>query len=108
MMAAFSGWMKQITLSVKTQTVNADGTITDTLKNYTFSGTIQPLSPKAIALKEEGQRAWTWLQIHCQGNTQELTTNDIITFNNAQYKIMGVLDYSLNNFYEYHAIKDFQ
>jgi len=62
--AAFQGWTKQITLEVTSQTV-VNGFIEDATRNYTFEGTIQPLSPKKIMLKPEGQRAFEWLQIHC-------------------------------------------
>jgi len=73
-----------------------------------FQGVIQPLSPKAIALKPEGQRAWTWLQIHCFAGSLNLTTNDRIIYNGSRYKVMAVLDYSLNNYIEYHVVRDYQ
>lgn len=108
MSAAFAGWFQSITLQVVTQTVGADHFVQQATKSVTFKGTIQPLSPKQIALKPEGQRAWTWLQIHCEGTNLTFQDNDIITYNGQNYKIMATRDYSLNNYIEYHAIQDYQ
>lgn len=104
--SAFNGWMKPITLSRVTQTVE-DGIVFSSESSVTFEGTIQPLTEKAIALKPEGQRAWTWLQIHCK-IPGVLDNNDIITYNGLTYKVMMLKDYSLNGFIEYHVCKDYQ
>lgn len=66
---AFAGWTQKITLTHRIQNI-VEGLVNYANYNFTFSGTIQPLSPKQIALKPEGQRAWEWLQIHCQANQQ--------------------------------------
>lgn len=63
MRRAFAGWTKQITLTRVAQKV-VNGLVIDSTTQFSFKGTIQPLNPKAIMLKPEGQRAWTWLQIH--------------------------------------------
>lgn len=79
MSAAFSGWQKSITLLRIVQTVSDGGFVTDTPTSVTFQGTIQPLSPKLIVLKPEGQRAWEWLQIHAFAGSLNLDNNDRIT-----------------------------
>lgn len=107
MKAAFAGWTKPITLQIIEQTV-VDGFIQDSPRNFTFTGTIQPLQPNKIMLKPEGQRAWEWLQIHCVASTLELKPNDRIIYNDCIFKIMAQNDYTLNNFIEYHAVADFQ
>lgn len=108
MSAAFMGWSKTITLKKRIQSVDSDGMVYDVNSTIVFKGTIQPLSPKTIALKPEGQRAFTWLQIHALVGTLNLTVNDEIIYNGTKYKVMAVLDYSLNGFYEYHACEAFQ
>lgn len=105
--AAFSGWQTKIALVVITQTI-VDGLTVDTPKTITFNGVVQPLSAKQIALKPEGQRAWAWLQIHCFSGNLNLKNNDRIKFNERFYKVMGVWDWSLDNYIEYHAVEDFQ
>lgn len=107
MRAAFAGWMKRITLTRRVQTVEDDGLVVENDVPFTFRGTIQPLSPKQIALKPEGQRAWQWLQIHCMGSNA-LEPNDRIIYQGKLYKVMGQNDYSLNGFVEYHVVQDYQ
>lgn len=107
MKAAFAGWMTKITLIVIQQTV-VDGFVIDTESKVTFQGTVQPLSPEQVQLKPDGQRSWQWLQIHCLAGALNLVTNDKFIYNDIRYKIMAVLDYSLNNYVEYHAVRDFE
>lgn len=106
MSAAFEGWMIPITLQKIMQEV-IDGFVQDETIDITFNGTVQPLSPDAIKLKPEGQRSWEWLQIHCFSGAQNLVTNDRVLYNGKPFKIMAVLDYSLNNYIEYHLVKDY-
>lgn len=105
--AAFSGWQSSVTLQRKKQVIS-DFDTKDILENFTFRGVVQPLSPKSLSLKPEGERSFTWLQIHSFSGSLNLDTNDIIIHQGKQYKIMALLDYSLNNYIEYHAIEDFQ
>ncbi len=104
--AAFSGWQQTITLLKITQAV-VNGLVQDTGASMAFKGTIQPLSPKMIALKPEGQRAWEWLQIHCFAQPANLTTNDRFIYAGKTYKIMAANDYSLSNYIEFHAVADY-
>lgn len=108
MRAAFAGWAKKITLVKRTQGVSQQGLVYNIDASFTFMGTIQPLSPKSIVLKPEGQRAWEWLQIHCLAGTSNLNVNDQIVYNGRVFKIMAQNDYSLNNYIEYHAVRDYQ
>ena len=107
MRVAFGGWTQPITLQIIEQTV-VDGFVIDVPRNFTFTGTIQPLSPNKIMLKPEGQRAWEWLQIHCIASSEALKPNDRIIYNDRKFKIMAQNDYSLNNFIEYHAVLDYE
>lgn len=107
MSAAFRGWMTNITLRRITQPI-VNGLVTEKLEDIIFKGTIQPLSPQKTALKPEGQRAWKWLQIHCLKGANNLQPNDRILYLGEIFKVMDVLDYSLNNYIEYHLVKDYQ
>lgn len=107
MNAAFAGWMSKITIIVITQVI-VDGFPVDTEEKVFFQGVVQPLSPRQIELKPEGERSWTWLQIHCLAGSLNLEPNNKIIFNGKRYKIMANNDYSLDNYMEYHAILDYQ
>ena len=105
---AFAGWFMPITLTRITQTVTDDGFVATDSENITFKGVIQPLTPKQLMLKPEGERAWKWLQIHCLAGSLNLDTSDRITYNGEKFKVMAQNDYTLNNFIEYHLCKDYQ
>lgn len=130
---AFAGWMSPITIYKRTQIISdalvryeslpaqwdqagdkydvPDETFDvpiPPVTKITFNGVIQPLSPKLIALKPEGQRSWEWLQIHCVSGSLDLDTNDIIIYLAKNFKVMGVNNYNLDGFIEYHLIRDYQ
>lgn len=105
--AVFTNWQKKITLTRRIQTITA-GLVSTADTQFTFQGIIQPLSPRQIALKPDGQRAWTWLQIHVVSSSENLNVNDQIIYNSVIYKIMARLDYSLNGYIEYHAVEEYQ
>jgi hypothetical protein len=107
MRAAFRGWTSRITLLKHRETV-VDGFVKRQEVAIYFYGTIQPLDPRSLALKPEGQRSWSWLQIHCQVRATTLIPGDRVTWNNDVYKVMDQIDYSLNGYMEYHLVRDFQ
>lgn len=106
--AAFQGWQTSITIGKVTQAVADNGRVSDTVENITFQGVVQPLSAKQIALKPEGERAWQWYQIHCFSTALNLDTHDKIMYDGKKYKVMGIWNYKLNNYVEYHIIEDYQ
>ena len=105
--AAFSGWFSRITLLKNIDEVN-NGIVTKKKIPISFYGTIQPLSAREISLKPEGQRSWTWLQIHCKAQATLLIPGDQITYSGDIFKVMGLKDYSLNGYVEYHLARDYQ
>jgi len=105
---AFVGWFSKITLGVLSQSIDSDGNAVETISNISFKGIIQPLQPEELELKPEGLRQWRWLQIHCYAGDLNLRNDDKITFDGIRYKVMGIRDYSLNNYIEYHAIQDYE
>lgn len=106
--ATFNGWESSLLLVRITQQI-IDSIVTDIPHEYPFKGIVQPLSPKQIALKPEGERAWAWLQIHIRADSPlKLNVNDRIVYNKCKYKVMARNDYSANNYVELHAVQDFQ
>ena len=106
--AAFSGWGVTLLLVKITQQI-VDGFVQEIPHQIPFHGVVQPLSPKQLMLKPEGERAWTWLQIHMQASSPvKLAPNDRIMYNGQKYKIMARLDYTADNYVELHACQDYQ
>lgn len=105
--AAFAGWTTKLLL-VKRVEVVVDGFVQYNDTPIKFYGTMQPLSARDISLKPEGQRSWTWLQMHCFARSIELIPGDRIRWNGDNYKVMAQNDYSLNGYIEYHLVREFQ
>jgi len=105
--AAFQNWQSDITLVVVKQQI-VDGLVKDIERQMTFKGVIQPLGAQKLMLKPEGERAWKWLQIHCFSGKLNLDPNDRILYRDEYFKIMADNDYSLNNYVEYHLVKDYE
>lgn len=105
--AAFAGWTTTIKLIRQTESV-VNGLVQVVQTPMTFKGTLQPLSARAIELKPEGQRSWTWLQLHCLATSSILIPGDRVQWNNEIYKVMEQNDYSLNGYVEYHLARDYQ
>jgi hypothetical protein len=106
MTAAFMGWTIALDLLRITQSV-VEGFVQEVESLTRIMGIWQPLSPEEIELKPEGQRAWEWIDLHVQGKTFNFKVNDRIKRDDIPYKVMAVKDYRLNNYVEYHLIRDY-
>lgn len=104
--AAFAGWTSKITLIKVVQSL-VNFINVDTETPMTFDGVIQPFGLKQLMLKPEGERAWQWWMIHCVGSTLDLDTNDKVKYLGKKFKVMGVNNYQLNGYVEYHVIEDY-
>lgn len=107
MEAAFSNWTSPIALIRISQQI-IDGIVTDTREYMRLIGTVQPLEERKLQLKPEGQRSFTWLQIHIVGGYSPLKNNDRVEYKGKKYKVMALWDYTQNNYTEYHLVQDFK
>lgn len=71
-----------------------------------FRGVIQPLSDRALQLKPEGQRAWTWFLLYSDP-TLKLDVDEVVTYLGIQYRVMALKDYSIYGYMDYHICEDF-
>lgn len=105
--AAFSGWERPITfILIKEQII--DGVVKDIPTSISCKGVVQPLEPRKLILKPEGQRSFTWLEIHVVGQYSPVKNNDRVEYKGRRYKVMALLDYTQNNYTELHLVEDFQ
>tara|TARA_R110000751_G_scaffold299695_4_gene411069 strand:- start:14514 stop:14846 length:333 start_codon:yes stop_codon:yes gene_type:complete len=101
-----NGWQQSLILYRVTQSHSNDGLITNIEVPIIFKGVVQTLQPEKLQVKPEETRSSKWLQIHTK-TSFTLKTNDIIEYNSKRYKVLDILDYSINGYYEYHAVEDF-
>lgn len=70
-----------------------------------FQGVVQPFSLRQLALKPQGQRAWTWLMVHADP-VLDLKVDDIIRFLGKNFRVMQKKNYTIYNYIEYHLVQD--
>lgn len=70
-----------------------------------FRGTIQPFTERALQLKPEGQRAWSWYLVHSDP-ILTLEVDDVVVWNGKQSRVMARKDYATYGFNEYHLVQD--
>ena len=104
---ALTGWNQMINLIKITQTVGSDGQVINIEMSVSFQGIIQPSEPAKLIVGQRGERVWVKYMIHTTSQVS-LNDNDLITYNCKNYKVMGKNDYSLNGFYYYYLVEDYQ
>lgn len=70
-----------------------------------FRGVIQPLKPRELMQKPEGQRAWSWFQLHADP-ILILQVDDIVLYNGIKTRIMARTDYKLYGYVYYELVQD--
>lgn len=103
---ALNGWESTITL-IKISQAIVDFQTVNSKSALIFKGVVQPLSPKQLVIKPISERSWEWLMIHTKTRLA-VSTNDLIKYKDKKYKIMLQNDYSLNGYYEYHLVKNYE
>ena len=103
---ALNGWESPITLIKITQII-VDYEAVNIEENINFDGVIQPLTDEALKIRPLEERSWEWLMIHTR-TSAEIFTNDLIKYNGKEYKVMFEKNYSLNGYYEYHLVKNYE
>ena len=103
---ALNCWESPITMIKVTQAI-VDYQTVNTEEEINFQGVIQPLTAEALNVKPLEERSWEWLMIHTKTSV-ELVTGDLIEYNSKKFKVMFEKDYSLNGYYEYHLVKNYE
>lgn len=83
-----------------------DFEVQETESFETFQGVIQNLNSKELQVKPEAQRAWTWKMIHALPSLK-LNVDDKIKYNDIEYRVMNVKDFSEYGYMEYHIVEGY-
>lgn len=98
-------WFLPVNFILVTKTITA-GEVVETETSSTFQGVVQNLNSKELQIKPEAQRGWTWKMIHALPSLQ-LNVDDIIKYENINYRVMNVKDWKEYGYMDYHIVVDY-
>lgn len=105
MAGALDGWMQSYSIKVIIKEV-VDFEVSETENSITFQGVVQPVSPRVIEQKPEGQRDWRWIQIHSK-TSLNASLDDKVIYDGVQYRIMQKSNYSHYGYFWYQLMEDY-
>lgn len=103
MAEAFSGLTQQIQFAVLDSTQENFDTVESAKAISYFQASLQPLHPRKLLVKPEGERRWKWFSVW---TSTDLETGTYVK--DAQgliYKVMAKSDWSQAAFHEYEVIQ---
>lgn len=71
-----------------------------------FLGVWQPFTDQQLQMKSEGQRKWKWFLLHADPSLS-LKPDEVVNYQNVQYRVMAKKDYTNYGYIEYHLINDY-
>lgn len=101
-----AGWVIDMVFQ-KVTTVIENFESKQTKEDIKFKGVWQPFNWKQLSTLPEGQRSWSWFWVHSLIDIK-LSLNDKIFYKGVLYRVMGFKDYSLNGYFEYNLVEDYQ
>lgn len=100
------GWMTTINGGKITKSI-VDGEVTEVVRNFSFTGMVQPYSEIELQVIAEGERHWQWTKVYTQYT--DLEVDDVIIIYSTQYRIMSKMPYEQfgYGFYRYNLVNDY-
>lgn len=98
-------WFQPMVFTLVAKNVTAFQLV-ETPTDISFQGIIQPLSSRQLVLKPEGQRAWTWFQLHADP-VLELEVDDVVLYLGVQMRVMARQDFTLYGYVYYELVQDY-
>lgn len=102
---ALQSWFQLMVFSL-VQKKEINSVLVETQTPISFQGVWQPLSPQEVNMKPVGQREWKWFQVHAEISLL-LNPDDVINYQDTQYRVKSKMDYSSYGYVRYDLIQDF-
>ncbi len=104
--ASMRAWFQPLSL-VKVIKQVIDFEVKESFITLTTSGVFQPLSNRTLQMKPEGQRAWQWMELHCE-NGLTLKDDEVVEYHGTRYRVMGDKDYTAYGYAYYELVNDYK
>jgi hypothetical protein len=103
---ALNAWFRPMTFTLVTKEI-VNYVVVETLTDVNFRGVWQALGSDDLRMLPEGQRNWSWWQVHSD-TSLDLKLDDIIFYQEIRHRVMKKIDHSGYGFFEYHIMRDYQ
>lgn len=104
--SALNGWFRPMTFTKIVKTV-VNYLVVETETDINFRGVWQAFGAEELKIVPEGQRSWSWWQVHSD-TALDLNTDEIISYQQINYRVMKKIDHEGYGYFEYHVIRDYQ
>lgn len=101
---ALQDYFQNMTFSKVTKTITGFQ-VSETDDPINFRGVIQPFTDRALSLRPEGQRAWSWFLVYADPSLS-LNVDDVVMWREKQTRVMSRKDFELYGYVEYHLVQD--
>lgn len=101
---AMQDYFQPMTFSPVGKVVNGF-VVVETSAPINFRGVMQPLSERRLALKPEGQRAWSWFLVNADLATV-VNVDDVVIWFGKQTRVMARKDFGLYGYSQYELVQD--
>ena len=100
---AFSEWSDWVSFTVVKKTIANFEVVETQYQEEIFNGVLQPLSPRKLSVKPEGQRDWKWLTLW----TEKILPEDAIIqgSDGRYYRVMSQTDWRQAGYVEYQLVE---
>lgn len=103
--AAVVKWFQPMSFFKVTKTTVAYQESEEMVETKTM-GTWQPLKPREVSYKPEGQRAFSWFRLHALPDFV-LEEDEVVIKDGVQYRVKGFWPYNEYGYVEYHMYEDY-
>jgi len=100
-------WQSAMTLRKVTDTiVDFENVKTETV--FEFEGVFQPMPPREIFLKPEGQRAWKWWSLWTKTGVEVNLGDIIVDYNDLRFRVMKRTDWVQAGYIKFDLVEDYK
>lgn len=101
---ALTDWFQPMVFTLVTKTVTGFQLV-EGAEPISFRGILQPFTPRQLAIKPEGQRAWSWFTLHADP-VLTLKVDDVVLYLGRQTRVMSRKNFRLYGYAEYTLVQD--
>lgn len=101
-----AGWENRMIFKKITDTI-VDYENVKTEINYPFEGVFQPMPPREIYFKKEGQRDWKWWSLWTRTEYDINNGDNIEDFNGLKFRVLRKSDWTQGGYTKFDIVQDY-